>query len=94
MLAPNSPQRARVIALARQPPAPLPNVAPASHAPARGSAHFLWAVLLARIYEIFPLRCALCGAEMRIIAFVTDAPAVNTILGHLGEPTRPPEVAP
>lgn len=51
-------------------------------------------MLLARIYEIFPLRCALCGAEMRIIAFITQAPAVNTILGHLGEPTTPPEVAP
>jgi hypothetical protein len=55
---------------------------------------FLWALLLARIYEIFPLRCALCGAEMRIIAFITQAPALNTILAHLGEPTSPPEVAP
>jgi hypothetical protein len=31
---------------------------------------------------------------MRIIAFVIDAPAVNPILAHLGEPTRPPQVAP
>jgi hypothetical protein len=36
----------------------------------------------------------LCGAQMRIIAFLTAAPAVNAILGHLGEPTSPPEVAP
>jgi hypothetical protein len=50
-------------------------------------------VLLACIYEIFPLRCALCGAEMRIIAFITQAPALNTILAHLGEPTTPPELA-
>jgi len=37
---------------------------------------YLWAVLLARFYEIFPLRCSRCGTEMRIIAFVTDA-AIN-----------------
>ena len=30
---------------------------------------------------------------MRLIAFVTDPLAVKTILGHLGEPTTPPEVA-
>ena len=30
---------------------------------------------------------------MRLIAFVTDPPAMKTILGHLGEPTTPPEVA-
>jgi hypothetical protein len=31
---------------------------------------------------------------MRIIAFVIDAPALTTILAHLGEPTAAPEVAP
>ena len=36
----------------------------------------------------------LCGAQMRIIAFLTEAPAVTTILRHLGEPTSPPEAAP
>ena len=51
-------------------------------------------MLLARIYEILPLRCALCGAQMRIIAFITDAPARHSILTSLGEPTTPPEVAP
>jgi hypothetical protein len=49
---------------------------------------------LARIYPILPLRCTLCGGEMRIIAFVTDAAALKTILEHLGEPSAPPEVAP
>ena len=97
VLAPSSPQRAQVTALARPAtplsPAPLAAGDPAQYvepSPAR----FLWAVLLARIYEIFPLRCALCGAEMRIIAFITQAPALPSILTHLGEPTSPPEVAP
>ena len=31
---------------------------------------------------------------MRIIGLTHQAPAVNTILGHLGEPASPPEVAP
>jgi hypothetical protein len=30
----------------------------------------------------------------RIIAFVTDRPAIHCILRYLGEPTAPPEVAP
>jgi len=30
---------------------------------------------------------------MRLIAFVTDPLALKAILGHLGEPTTPPEVA-
>jgi hypothetical protein len=31
---------------------------------------------------------------MRIIAFITEAPAVRQILAHLGEPTSPPRLAP
>jgi hypothetical protein len=31
---------------------------------------------------------------MRIIAFVTDRPAIHSILSYLGEPTAPPELAP
>ena len=30
----------------------------------------------------------------RIIAFITDGPAVRDILDHLGEPTAPPRIAP
>ena len=71
----------------------MPNAADALHAPAHSPARYLWAVLLARIYEILPLDCGRCGAQMRLIAFVTDPLAVKTILGHLREPTTPPEVA-
>jgi hypothetical protein len=94
VLAPNAPLRAQVTALARQAPAPLPEAAPAPRAPERSPAHYLWAVLLARIYELLPWRCVQCGSEMRIIAFVTERPAIHSILTCLGEPTAPPEVAP
>ncbi len=62
--------------------------------PNRGTARYAWARLLARIYEIFPLVCPLCGAEMRIIALLTDRLAVRATLAHLGEPTAPPRIAP
>ena len=32
---------------------------------------------MARIYEVFPLRCPLCGADMRLIAVVTAPPAIK-----------------
>jgi hypothetical protein len=65
VLAPNAPLRAQVTALARQLPAPLPEAAPLPHSPERPPARYpgsgpgraLWALLLARIYEVLPPRC-------------------------------------
>jgi hypothetical protein len=36
--------------------------------------------------------CPLCGADMRVIAFITDPATMRDILVHLGEPStsRPP----
>ncbi len=96
VLAPNSPLRAAVTALAR---APAPEQ-PADAAPVGGEEHYrsparyLWAMLIARIYEVFPLVCTQCGAEMRIISFVTDTASVTRILEHIGEPTRAPVLSP
>ena len=60
----------------------------------RRAARYAWALLLARIYEVFPLLCPKCGAEMRIIAFITEAPAARQIVAQLGEATSPPRIAP
>jgi hypothetical protein len=57
-------------------------------------ARYLRAVLLARIYEAFPLTYPHCAGEMRIIALVTDPASIQAILAHMGEPTRPPPLAP
>jgi hypothetical protein len=51
-------------------------------------------MLRARIYEVWPLTCAFCGTEMRIIAFITEPSTVRQIRNHRGEPTRPPRFAP
>ncbi len=53
-----------------------------------------WAQLLARIYEVHPLRCPACHGEMRILAFLTDPGVVRPILRHLRIPEHPPPIAP
>ncbi|MBK9115549.1 MAG: transposase [Betaproteobacteria bacterium] len=97
VLAPNSPLRAAVTArapaAAPTPPTPPPEppaAEPAHHRAARNA----WAMLLARIYEVFRLACSRCGAQMRIIAFITDPSTLHGLLRHLGEPTAPPRIAP
>lgn len=67
---------------------------PATEPAHRRAARYAWALLLARIYEVFPLVCPHCGGAMRIIAFITAPVTVRNILTHLGEPTAPPRTAP
>ena len=54
------------------------------------AAHYLWAVLIARIYEVFPLVCPMCGGQMRIIAFITHSAEIRHILNHIGVESAPP----
>ncbi len=42
-----------------------------------------WAQLIKRIYEVDPLVCPSCGAEMKVIAFITEHDVVDKILRHL-----------
>ncbi|HQJ52602.1 MAG TPA: IS91 family transposase, partial [Anaerolineae bacterium] len=80
-----------------------PGVAPLGHAisptpepapPKRSKAHYLWAVLIARIYEVFPLLCPLCGGQMRLIAFITEGVQIRKILDHTGVDSEPPHISP
>ena len=59
----------------------------------RRPASYLWAALIARIYERLPLSCPTCGADMRLMAFLTEPASVKLILEHLGLPTEPPALA-
>ncbi|WP_052314972.1 hypothetical protein [Thiocystis violascens] len=100
MLAPNASLRAAAIGFGREMAhaagAPTefssPHRAPASNA--RSPALHLWVMLLARLFESLPLVCPNCGADMRIISFITKAEPVERILTHIGEPPRPPPIAP
>ena len=53
--------------------APTPEPVP----PKRSPAHYLWTVLIATIYEVFPLLCPLCGGQMRLIAFITEGTQIR-----------------
>ena len=41
-------------------------------------------MLIARIYEVFPLLCPKCGGQMRLIAFITEGVQIRRILDHIG----------
>ena len=115
VLAPNSPLRAAVTALAQPAkkvvlqtePATTgegaPGVTPLGHGspptpepapPKRSKAHYHWAVLIARIYEVFPLLCPKCGGQMRLIAFITGGVQIRRILDHIGVDSEPPHISP
>jgi hypothetical protein len=71
------------------PPAPEP-----AASPRRSPAHYLWAVLIARIYEVFPLLCPICGGQMRLIGLITHSADIRQILEHIGVDSEPPRIAP
>jgi len=56
--------------------------------------HYLWAILIARIYAIFPLICPDCGSQMKIIAFIREKPIIHKILNSIDEPIKPPVLSP
>jgi hypothetical protein len=98
----HSPWRAAVTARAGLPITESMNDGAARHAAVKteeqqrlcSPSMYLWAMLLARIYEVFPLVCPRCAEPMTIIAFLTEAVSIKRILEHIGEPTTPPPIAP
>jgi len=74
---------------------PLPTQAePAQPVAPQRPAHCLWAVLIARVYEVFPLVCPICGGRMCIIAFITYSADIRQILDHIGVAADPPRITP
>ncbi len=68
-----------------------PEVGPTPNdSPIRRASKLDWAALLKRVFGIEILRCARCGAGMRVVAFITDRKASARILNHLGLPSRLP----
>ena len=57
-------------------------------------AHYLWAMLTAHIYEVFPLLCPNCGGQMRLIAFLTQSADIRQTLDLIGVGSQPPHKAP
>jgi len=56
-----------------------------------------WRDLIRRVYEVDPLTCPACGAEMKVIAFITNYEVIDRIIHHLGvtftlkRPPPPPQ---
>ncbi len=50
-----------------------------------------WAKLIQKVYEIDPLLCRFCGAEMKIISFITEYPVIKKILTHNTFESQQPE---
>ena len=96
VLAPNAPLRKAVTAQASSIVKDMPakEISKETEPCQSRGARYLWAALLARIYEVLPLICPHCGAEMRLIAAITDQPSIARILTHIGEPGKPPPITP
>jgi hypothetical protein len=53
-----------------------------------------WAELLRRIYEVDPLTCPSCGAEMRIVSAILEPKVIDKILAHIRDKGRDPRAGP
>jgi len=42
-----------------------------------------WADMIRKVYEVDPMTCPKCGGVMKVVAFITDYPAVDRIIDHL-----------
>ena len=75
---------------------PADKAAPPTPAPVQPerAAHYLWAVLIAHIYEVVPVLCSMCDGQMRIIAFITHSADIRQILNHIGVESEPPHIPP
>lgn len=53
--------------------------------PAQRACRREWAKLIAKVFEVDPLRCR-CGETMRVVAFILDPTAIRKILQHRPRP--------
>ena len=42
-----------------------------------------WAEMIRKVFEVDPMLCPGCGGTMRVVAFITDYPAIDRIIDHL-----------
>ncbi len=58
---------------------------PGALAPAQRERRRQWARLIARVFEVDPLRCV-CGGTMRVVSFILDPVVIRKILQHRPRP--------
>jgi len=53
-----------------------------------------WSDLMRGCFAIDVQKCPRCSGRMKLRALVTEAPSIQRLLRHLGEPTEPPKLSP
>jgi hypothetical protein len=100
-LAPHAKIRSQIVP--QKPEAPATTSTPADTSttpaepelpPAKKKHRIGWAELLARVFAIDMKHCGRCGGDLKPIAAILEASAIQKILGHLGLPDKPPDIAP
>jgi hypothetical protein len=72
------------------------SVMPCLAPPPPGKASLGWRELIRKVHETDPLTCPACGAQMKVIAFITNYAVIDKIIHHLGvtfTAKRPPPPA-
>ena len=54
-------------------------------------ARLTWGKLIRRVYDVDPLLCPFCGAEMKILAFIVDFAGAKATAKSLELPAQEPE---
>jgi len=49
---------------------------------ANRKASIMWALLMARIFEVMPLKCPHCSSPMKVVSFITEPATIKKILSH------------
>jgi hypothetical protein len=75
-------------------PAGTGSAAKPKQRPGPGSLVSLWAIMLAQVYEVLPIICPKCGAEMKPVAVIVDPDSLKRICQHQGQPPAIPKLAP
>ncbi|MCC6272671.1 MAG: hypothetical protein IT572_04330 [Deltaproteobacteria bacterium] len=88
-LAPNAKIRAKVVQQAKE-----DNSEAAQNSKPYRRRHLSWAQLLRRVFQVDLEACARCGAKVKVLAAIFDAPTIERILGRMGIPTAAPIVHP
>jgi hypothetical protein len=95
VLAPHAKLRSLIVPKKKEPqPLPTPATSDKTHDQPKRSKRKSWAELLARVFAIDVKKCGHCGGELKIVAAIMEISAIRKILGHLGLPDKPPDIAP
>jgi len=78
-------------------PGEVPEAEAALEGADRAALRRRWAEMIRRVYEVDPLVCPRCAAEMRVVGFITQPALIKRILDHLRQRekvSRPPPHVP